>query len=38
MQIFEYGQKEIDFLKRKDKRLGVAIDLQRNDGVTGSIT
>ena len=23
---FEYGQKEIDYLKRKDKKLGVAID------------
>lgn len=26
MQIFEYGQKEIDYLKRKDKKLGAAID------------
>ena len=26
MMIFEYGQKEIDYLKRKDKKLGVAID------------
>lgn len=26
MPIFEYGQKEIDYLKRKDKKLGVAID------------
>ena len=26
MRIFEYGQKEIDHLKRKDKKLGVAID------------
>ena len=24
--VFEYGQKEIDYLKRKDKKLGVAID------------
>lgn len=26
MQIFEYGQKEIDYLKRKDKKLGMAIE------------
>jgi DNA-3-methyladenine glycosylase II len=26
MPIFLYGQKEIDFLKRKDKKLGTAID------------
>lgn len=26
MPIFEYGQKEIDHLKRKDKKLGAAID------------
>jgi 3-methyladenine DNA glycosylase/8-oxoguanine DNA glycosylase len=26
MQIFEYGQKEIDYLKSKDKKLGAAID------------
>lgn len=26
MQIFEYGQKEIEFLKSKDKKLGAAID------------
>lgn len=26
MQIFEYGQKEIEYLKRKDKKLGAAID------------
>jgi len=26
MPIFHYGQKEIDFLKRKDKKLGAAID------------
>ncbi|MDR3602142.1 MAG: DNA-3-methyladenine glycosylase [Desulfosporosinus sp.] len=26
MPIFEYGQKEIDYLKRKDKKLGEAID------------
>ncbi len=26
MQIFEYGQKEIEYLKRKDKKLGEAID------------
>jgi DNA-3-methyladenine glycosylase II len=26
MNIFEYGQKEIDYLKRKDKKLGAAID------------
>lgn len=26
MSIFEYGQKEIDYLKRKDKKLGAAID------------
>lgn len=26
MPIFEYGQKEIDYLKRRDKKLGVAID------------
>jgi len=26
MHVFEYGQKEIDYLKRKDKKLGVAID------------
>lgn len=26
MQIFEYGQKEIDYLKSRDKQLGVAID------------
>jgi 3-methyladenine DNA glycosylase/8-oxoguanine DNA glycosylase len=26
MQFFEYGQKEMDYLKRKDKKLGVAID------------
>jgi len=26
MQIFEYGQREIDYLKRKDKKLGAAID------------
>lgn len=26
MPIFEYGQKEIDYLKRKDKKLSVAID------------
>lgn len=26
MQIFDYGQKEIDYLKRKDKKLGAAID------------
>jgi len=24
--VFEYGQKEIDYLKRKDKKLGIAID------------
>ena len=26
MQIFEYGQKETDYLKSKDKKLGAAID------------
>ena len=26
MPIFQYGQKEIDYLKRKDKKLGAAID------------
>lgn len=26
MQIFEYGQKEIEYLKRKDKKLGEAIE------------
>ncbi|MFZ5643613.1 MAG: DNA-3-methyladenine glycosylase family protein [Bacillota bacterium] len=26
MQIFKYGQKEIEYLKRKDKKLGAAID------------
>ncbi|HZK54797.1 MAG TPA: DNA-3-methyladenine glycosylase 2 family protein [Desulfosporosinus sp.] len=26
MSIFKYGQKEIDYLKRKDKKLGAAID------------
>lgn len=26
MDIFEYGQEEIEYLKRKDKRLGAAID------------
>ena len=26
MQIFEYGQKEMDYLKGKDKKLGAAID------------
>jgi DNA-3-methyladenine glycosylase II len=26
MPYFEYGQKEIDYLKRKDKKLGAAID------------
>ncbi|TGE34292.1 DNA-3-methyladenine glycosylase [Desulfosporosinus sp. Sb-LF] len=26
MEIFEYGQREIDYLKRKDKKLGAAID------------
>ncbi len=26
MMIFEYGQKEIDYLKRRDKKLGAAID------------
>ncbi len=26
MPIFEYGQKELDYLKRRDKKLGVAID------------
>lgn len=26
MQIFEYGQKEIEYLKRKDKKLAAAID------------
>ncbi|MHB1392858.1 MAG: DNA-3-methyladenine glycosylase family protein [Clostridia bacterium] len=26
MEIFEYGQKEIDYLKSKDKKLGAAID------------
>jgi DNA-3-methyladenine glycosylase II len=26
MQYFQYGQKEIDYLKKKDKRLSVAID------------
>lgn len=26
MQIFDYGQKEIDYLKRKDKKLGAAIE------------
>ena len=26
MQIFEYGQKELDYLKRRDKKLGEAID------------
>jgi DNA-3-methyladenine glycosylase II len=26
MNIFEYGQKEIDYLKSKDKKLGAAID------------
>ncbi len=34
MAFFEYGQKEIEYLKRKDKKLGAAIDkigmLQRN--------
>ena len=26
MQIFEYGHKEIDYLKRRDKKLGIAIE------------
>lgn len=26
MHVFEYGQKEIDYLKNKDKKLGAAID------------
>lgn len=26
MQVFEYGQREIDYLKRKDKKLGAVID------------
>lgn len=26
MQFFDYGQKEIEYLKRKDKKLGAAID------------
>jgi len=26
MQFFEYGEKEIEYLKRKDKKLGAAID------------
>lgn len=26
MELFEYGQKEIDYLKKKDKKLGAAID------------
>ena len=26
MHVFEYGQKEIDYLKNKDKKLGSAID------------
>lgn len=26
MQIFEYGQKEIDYLRHRDKKLGAAID------------
>lgn len=26
MQIFQYGQKEIEYLKKKDKKLGAAID------------
>jgi DNA-3-methyladenine glycosylase II len=26
MKLFEYGQKEIEYLKRKDKKLGAAID------------
>jgi len=26
MQIFEYGQQEIEYLKRKDRKLGAAID------------
>ncbi len=26
MEIFQYGQKEIDYLSKKDKRLGAAID------------
>ncbi|KJR47602.1 DNA-3-methyladenine glycosylase II [Desulfosporosinus sp. I2] len=26
MPIFEYGQKELDYLKRRDKKLGVAIE------------
>jgi DNA-3-methyladenine glycosylase II len=26
MQFFEYGQKEIEYLRRKDKKLGAAID------------
>lgn len=26
MPIFEYGQKELDYLKKKDKKLGAAID------------
>lgn len=26
VEIFEYGQREIDYLKRKDKKLGAAID------------
>jgi len=26
MHIFEYGQKEIDYLRKKDKKLGAAID------------
>ena len=26
MRIFEYGQKELEYLKRKDKKLGAAID------------
>ena len=26
MDFFKYGQKEIEYLKRKDKRLGAAID------------
>lgn len=26
MEIFKYGQKELDYLKKKDKKLGLAID------------
>ena len=26
MEIYKYGQKEIEYLKSKDKKLGVAID------------